>query len=56
MMGTIEVFHCYIVDVHKYEIFLIHIYFMDPYLNRDLKKKLYIKFIEENNRGHFFLI
>ena len=56
MVGTIEVSRCYIVDVHKYEIFLIHIYFMDPYLNRDLKKKIYIKFMEGNNRSQFILI
>ena len=29
---------------------------MDPYLNRDLKKKIYIKFMEGNNRSHFFKI
>ena len=29
---------------------------MDPYLNRDLKKKIYIKFMEGNNRSQFIFI
>ena len=56
MVGTIKVFHCNIVDVKKFETFFKHIYFMDPYLNRNLKQNIYIKFIDGNHIRYIFFI